>query len=95
VGEGREIAGRTDAAARRDHRVDTGVEQRAQALTAHRASTAAAGREHGRAKQHHRAHRVARQRRPDASGVRSHEILLQAGDLGRRDPHFGERAEPW
>ena len=76
VGERREVAGGADAAARRDHRVDAGVEQLAQPLAAHRAGAAAAGREHRGAQQHHGAHGVARQGGPDASGVRSYEILL-------------------
>jgi hypothetical protein len=66
------------------------IEKVAQALAADRPSTTAAGRQDRGAEQHHPADALAWKRRADATGVRAHEILLQADDLRRRDPHLGK-----
>ncbi len=93
VSQRRQIAGRADRAARRDHRVDARRQHPAQEL-GHLGTGAgvAAGEDRG-PQEHHPAHRVARQRRAQAARVRADQVLLQRADLGRRDAHLGQGAE--
>ncbi len=94
VRERREIARGADRATRGDHGMDPGGEQLAQPRADLGPGAAAAGRQHLRAQEHHRAGRVPGQGRADPGAVRPHQVALQLGDLGGRDADLGQRAEP-
>ena len=91
--ERREIAGSSDRALRRNHRVHSGVEHRAERFDGLRADAAEAFGQRIGAQQHHRARFRFAQRRADAASVRAHEIHLKLAHLFGRDAHRRELAE--
>ena len=93
VRERREVAGRADAPLLRHDRVDPERQELADPVHEQRPAPGVAERERVRAQQQHRPHDLARERAPDAGGVRGDEVLLEPGGVLGRDERRGEVAE--
>ena len=75
--EGREIAGRPDAALFGHHRVDPVVEQREETVDDHRPAPAVAEREGVGPQQEHRPDDLTRKRSPDAGRMAHQQPALE------------------
>ena len=94
VGERREVAGRPDRAAARDHRHDVALEQREQQLDELHAHARVPAPQRGREQQQHAAHDLGVERLTRADGVGAEQVDLQLDRVRGIDPHGGELAEP-
>ena len=86
VGQRRQVAGRTDAAARGHHGMHLVVEHADQQLHHLGAHAGQANRQGVGAQQQHGPHHLGGERLAHAGGVRPHQVALQLGGLGGLDP---------
>jgi hypothetical protein len=93
VGQRSEVTRRADRAPGRDHRDDATLEHRQQQLDDLLAHTGVPAPQRRREQRQHPAYDLARQHRPDADGVRAHEVELQRGRVVGPDAHAGEVAD--
>jgi hypothetical protein len=93
VRERREIAARTDGAARGHPRVHARVEHRDEPLERFEPDARVALREHVRAQRHQRAHDRHRQRVADTRRVTAQEVELEFAERLWSNGDFGQRAE--
>ena len=94
VRQGSEIAARAHRALLGHDGDDVPLEQRDQEVQRALADSAVPSGEHVRAKQHQRAHCLRRQGDAHSGGVRMQQVALQLAEIGARDGHLGQRAEP-
>ena len=93
VGERREVARRADAPLLRHDRVDAPRQELADPVDEQRPAARVTERQRVRAQQQHRAHDLARERPPDARGVRGDEVRLEPGRVPGRDERGREVTE--